>query len=201
MTAPATPLSESLYCLDCAYNLRGLTGAIIRCPECGIENDLEVIRDAAHPVRKKLKELEGAVAWSAVFLVILVGPIWLVALDITWLSEPVLWWVVVPTTGFLFTSILAFRDTCEHKTDWFRMLLLYWLAAFTLPAGLIAPLFLFVFAAQQGSLIAGSFYVIGAFLVFGATLSLTRVVHRWLQKRLHPMQRAVALRMLEQQNQ
>jgi arginyl-tRNA synthetase len=32
---PATPLDRDLYCPTCGYNLRGLSGDPIRCPECG----------------------------------------------------------------------------------------------------------------------------------------------------------------------
>ena len=33
------PIDEDLYCLSCGYNVRGLTGNPIRCPECGDSND------------------------------------------------------------------------------------------------------------------------------------------------------------------
>ena len=36
-------LSQDLFCLSCAYNLRGLSGDPIRCPECGTENPVELL--------------------------------------------------------------------------------------------------------------------------------------------------------------
>ena len=33
-------LTGDLPCLDCQYNLRGLVGPMVRCPECGHDNDL-----------------------------------------------------------------------------------------------------------------------------------------------------------------
>ena len=54
-TAPDEPsrwlLSGDLPCLECEYNLRGLVGPLVRCPECGHANNL---RD---PAPWKMKQL------------------------------------------------------------------------------------------------------------------------------------------------
>jgi len=58
-TAPA-PLDEDLYCLTCAYNLRGLSGDPVRCPECGDAHTLELLRAPAWAIRYAVGRMETA---------------------------------------------------------------------------------------------------------------------------------------------
>lgn len=53
-------IDEDLYCLACGYNLRGLSGDPVRCPECGYVNDLGTIRIPADLIRKALRNMETA---------------------------------------------------------------------------------------------------------------------------------------------
>jgi len=39
-----TPENIDLYCLTCGYNLRGLSGDLIRCPECGYMNQISDLK-------------------------------------------------------------------------------------------------------------------------------------------------------------
>ena len=38
--APDGAIAADVFCLNCGYNLRGLTGDPVRCPECGHSNPL-----------------------------------------------------------------------------------------------------------------------------------------------------------------
>lgn len=53
-------IAEDLYCLSCGYNLRGLSGDPIRCPECGHENDLWTASYPAAMIRLALRNMETA---------------------------------------------------------------------------------------------------------------------------------------------
>lgn len=53
-------LDEDLYCLECGYNLRGLSGDPIRCPECGVSNDLGTIAIPAIYIKLALRGMETA---------------------------------------------------------------------------------------------------------------------------------------------
>jgi len=57
---PADSIDEDLYCLYCGYNLRGLSGNSIRCPECGNLNDRSVIIVPARYIRHELRKMETA---------------------------------------------------------------------------------------------------------------------------------------------
>lgn len=57
--APTTPFNFDAPCRGCGYNLRGLSGELIRCPECGREHsrtELELL----YGLRVRFAELKGA---------------------------------------------------------------------------------------------------------------------------------------------
>jgi len=51
-------IDEDLFCLTCGYNLRGLRGDPVRCPECGSDNGLGDVMLPAAAIREALRELE-----------------------------------------------------------------------------------------------------------------------------------------------
>jgi len=55
-------IDTDLYCLTCGYNLRGLSGDPVRCPECGSANDLGSAVVPAHDIRSVLRAMEEAPA-------------------------------------------------------------------------------------------------------------------------------------------
>jgi hypothetical protein len=57
-----TPEDIDLYCLECGYNLRGLSGDPRRCPECGYKNPLGDLEIPAPLIARQLKEMETAPA-------------------------------------------------------------------------------------------------------------------------------------------
>ncbi len=66
-TALATELTDAtgvvvrdMYCLACGYNLRGLSGAAIRCPECGESNPIEIAGIPAPFIKEAMKRMESA---------------------------------------------------------------------------------------------------------------------------------------------
>jgi len=61
-TSPAGSLPEdaNLYCLNCGYNLRGLSGDPRRCPECGHMNPLGDLELPAEMISRQLRKMETA---------------------------------------------------------------------------------------------------------------------------------------------
>lgn len=57
---PNAAIDEDLFCLTCGYNLRGLSGDPVRCPECGKHTDLGTALIPAALIRKALTDLETA---------------------------------------------------------------------------------------------------------------------------------------------
>lgn len=53
-------IDENLYCLTCGYNLRGLRGDPVRCPECGADNGLGDVMLPAGAIREASRNLETA---------------------------------------------------------------------------------------------------------------------------------------------
>lgn len=49
-----------LYCLECGYNLRGLSGDPRRCPECGYLNPVGELGLTAEAVSRQLRGFENA---------------------------------------------------------------------------------------------------------------------------------------------
>lgn len=66
---------EDLYCLECGYNLRGLSGDPVRCPECGYLNDLGTVAIPAQLITAALRNMETAptMCVAAVFVVCSLG--------------------------------------------------------------------------------------------------------------------------------
>lgn len=61
---PRAALDQDLYCLQCGYNLRGLSGDPVRCPECGFQNPLGDIELPAANIREQLRRMESAPTYS-----------------------------------------------------------------------------------------------------------------------------------------
>jgi hypothetical protein len=59
-------LDEDLFCLDCGYNLRGLRGDPLRCPECGRLNDLGTVAIPAPLIRTALHGMETNPTWCVI---------------------------------------------------------------------------------------------------------------------------------------
>ena len=72
--AVAPPLAipvivEDLYCLECGYNLRGLSGDRVHCPEYGYLNDLGTVAIPAHMIQAALRNMETAPTMCAAAMV------------------------------------------------------------------------------------------------------------------------------------
>ncbi len=66
-------IDEDVFCLTCGYNLRGLSGDPVRCPECGELNDFGTLRIPAPLIRQALRNLETAPTMSVVGSLLICG--------------------------------------------------------------------------------------------------------------------------------
>lgn len=205
----ADAIQTDLFCLNCGYNLRGLSGDPVRCPECAFLNPIGDVEIPAPIISKQLRRMETAPATSVLgflFLLPLLG-IWAAIfqegprLD----AEPIVY-LGVPTLGALLTWIvgaLRFRSSCLGRPGWLAALLRYQLVALLL-VGVIGVVFGCAVWAANAS--AGPLGVIddslaellGGLVVFllvlAAILWGLRPVHRWLRAPMEQLQRQVAVR-------
>jgi uncharacterized membrane protein len=144
---PRPAIDRDLYCLTCGYNLRGLTGDPIRCPECGHFNPVGDAEIPAEIISRKLREMENAPAMC--LGAILFG----VPLQI------VFWWTCLtpgPARDLLhcmgipaFAPVLAwiggvvkFRSSCLGKQRWVGLLARYHTYGLLTAAAMVGPMVL-----------------------------------------------------------
>lgn len=92
MHGPVLGESRALPCLQCGYDLRGVPGNHLRCPDCGsryARQDLHV-RDAARPAQRR-----GVVAVSCCVIAGTLFGVWMRAMP-PWLASAHYWDVGVP---------------------------------------------------------------------------------------------------------
>lgn len=177
ITTQTPPDCDDTHCLRCGYNLRGLPGDPIRCPECGHDNTVADLRLPPNVLERKLKDLCHAGEFAAMGILIGAAPL----LAWTWNELRAR---VGPAAGFnipitlrmgvvfmiiglsiAWSQVRKFQTLCHGRWGWQQMLLRYcaygvlplvWLSAVCLVA---APLeryarFL-VFAGRQVAVFAG----------------------------------------------
>jgi hypothetical protein len=148
------PIDEDLYCLKCGYNLRGLTGAIVRCPECGSDNPvagIDVPENFINAATKKLKkDLASATAALLIALPFQIAFWWILFALFAGgrFADPwSLLCLAVPAfggAGLWLYSCVRFRQTCMDDRDWLKTLVLHhlWMLAQVVPSiGAIALMF------------------------------------------------------------
>lgn len=142
---PPEPTLSSLddidiYCLNCGYNLRGLSGDPRRCPECFFMNPMGDAILPASLISEQLSLLETAPAsavgyayLTAVFLLmpILLNVWWLLRGD-NLMLKPFVVCVISAFATFVgwLLSARAFRDSCLRDPAWKGVLLRYHLVGF-----------------------------------------------------------------------
>lgn len=146
----ADPIETDLYCPQCGYNLRGLSGNPVRCPECGEESDRRVIAVPAELIRPVLLKMETApatcVGVSTIYVLVVGFPFAL-------LGEPVA--ALVLALPFLLAWFAAYRWTRAVFADrlgWktivrdFHLATLCWFLGVGFFVNLLRTVFLGVFS-------------------------------------------------------
>jgi hypothetical protein len=210
---PSQPASDAaididLYCLHCGYNLRGLSGDPVRCPECGYRNPRGDVELPADQIRRQLRRMETAPAVSVaglIFMLLAAVPAAAVLIakpQGTW--APACLEVFASVGGIVWLiGIFRFRGSCLRRPGWFAVLLRYQLVALAL-AGLILVIFglsTWYMDDQRWRWNRGpgmSWPCFARILLFGAVVvAITRglrPIHRWLKAPMEQLQREVAVR-------
>lgn len=131
-----------LPCLRCGYNLRGLVGPVLRCPECAHANDLRdptPWRAKALPVGVRQRQHWPA---SAVLLSFPTLPVIFVGV-ITWITQPVNGAIVtifgIPLLVVWIITCVRWVKSCQHPLWSVVVLLALHVANWAILLGLVTP--------------------------------------------------------------
>jgi hypothetical protein len=211
--APPTPpaLDADVYCLGCGYNLRGLSGDPVRCPECAYLNPVGDVEIPAETVRRQLRNMETAPAVCVLALLVGVPVVLLGALSMIPFAVPggshsyATCGGIAPIIclGVWITSCVRFARYCLHKPGWFDRLLAYhfWalLLAVVIVGAIAGPCGLLWYLLGRWSY---RYAVIPAIMLAGGVpiiLLIPRVakpLHRRLMGTIEPLQREVAVTLI-----
>ena len=127
-STPDGAIDEDLYCMTCGYNLRGLSGDPVRCPECGGLNSLGVIAVPATYIRSALRHMETAPTLGVAFA-LGAGVCVLLAGLLPW---PMLLYPIAPGVALAAMWWATFRHTKRSfaaQAGWGRIVLDFHIAA------------------------------------------------------------------------
>jgi hypothetical protein len=197
------PLDEDLYCLKCGYNLRGLTGDPVRCPECGFQNPLGDVVIPAEIIRAELRRMETAPALALTMALLLVPlPLLLAYAAVPKFDFACAATLIVAAVPAWITVALWFRHTCRGQAGWRSALLKYHLWGLFMIAtsvgafvGLVAVLVRVNVRTFPGGVDGVAIvFISGALLILAAVAFWARWVHRRLAAILAPLQRELAVK-------
>jgi arginyl-tRNA synthetase len=112
---PPNPIDADLYCLECGYNLRGLFGDPIRCPECGTRNALAELRGMDPEAQRRHWALQTALDLSFLGLLLFVGG----AISSV-LAPPCFLIIVAIAFAMLLLAEVELRRLCSPRRGWVR---------------------------------------------------------------------------------
>ena len=209
---PATPaspaLDRDLYCLTCGYNLRGLSGDPVRCPECGNLNPIGDVEIPAEIIRLRIRQMETSPAMcvTAVILglpLLMLFGLLVIAMAGYYDAGPLMC-IGLPTLamGVLWVYGAArFRESCMNKPGWATALAMYHVWGLSLIVTTVGgPSLAFWLLAQADTRIDRIFPGAGlvVFLIcIAGVVALCLAWVPWLYRlataRLAPLQREVAV--------
>lgn len=136
-----------LYCVECGYNLRGLTGEVLRCPECGTNNPLTDLAPAASAIQRHIRNMERSLNAAVVMTTLSIVPLMVLLLLSrsytlrTIASTPA---IIIPLAalaalllGCWVSCMVRFRRLALCSNAWLRSALVYhlWVVPLVLLAG------------------------------------------------------------------
>jgi len=215
---PEADANRDLYCLECGYNLRGLSGDPRRCPECGHDNPMSELTLPAEIIKEQLKRMEtaptacvAAILIAGLFYLAFFGALLVWANDGGYtvpssarcsldpdVSDPS--FVLVSLCGLVGVAVVAafiwsararsFREACQGNPAWRPALRRYHRVALTI----VAPLGVAIVV--TGLLLRSNEWLV--LLIDGMLLLGVYFLGRWARRELKliidPLQRETAVR-------
>ena len=191
-------IDEDIYCLHCGYNLRGLAGDPVCCPECGNLNDLGTAAIPAEMIAKSMRSMETAPTMCAGFafaLVVLASPFLFVARYDTICVLT----VAIPATLGWIPFYFRMKRVYENRTGWRGILRDFHIATFCCAAAAPACWFTIIFIMRRQNLPAGLVVAVAVAMAIAAALFVLGLrVYRSAQRRMVSMQHDAAVRMAKE---
>ncbi len=132
-------ITQDLYCLTCGYNLRGLSGDPVRCPECGEKNDLGVVTIPAEFIRAALGRMETWPTSATLAVLVLTNALVVVEMSPSSRTSFVVF-VVLASLALWVLSVWRTGVVYDRKPEWVSLLVEFHIAAFLATA--IIPMLL-----------------------------------------------------------
>ncbi len=210
----AGALDRDLYCPGCGYNLRGLPGVVVRCPECARESSTEELEIPAAIIRRTLNELESATAYSLLCLLALIGMAFFAAFDRSFWNlsqEWLLRWMLflLAIAGGLALALFLSRRSCQNHPDWPAALFRYHLFGGLMLAGAIATFGAILWITAEAGQVRrgaptnlsqlGRLWLVALLVLIGVFVLWARFTYRLATKRLRELQRDVAVRIAQRE--
>ena len=205
---PGGEIQTDLYCLECGYNLRGLSGDPLRCPECGFHNPIGDVTLPSKLISAQLHRMETAPAVSVLGLLLLL-PMLFVWGQLLRSGTPGGNDYGCPVFGTIMGAsawiggIFNFRSSCLERPGWLKLLIRYQFVSLLLVA-LICLAFVLaerVVVWTHGSIdsSAGSrMYRMTLLMTIGLVLAGViwglKPLYRWLKDPMELLQRHVAVK-------
>jgi hypothetical protein len=193
-----------LYCLECGYNLRGLSGDPRRCPECGYLNPLGDLEIPAPRIRAELRRMETAPAIAAAALLALVSvaaiEIFLALHDAGGEVHACSLFIGLLSLLVWLSAMSSFRSSCGARCGWAWAFIWYhvWVVVVAAPVAawiIFVPRYLQTRHTRLLLDIPFSFFLLP--IMFGVPLLLIvlggRWAHRSVRRLLDPLQREIAI--------
>jgi hypothetical protein len=202
VTTEGGAIDEDIYCLDCGYNLRGLYGDPVRCPECGGLNELGAVTIPAPLIREALRGMEAAPTRCVGFAVLLSTMIGAGASDaamsggIQGVPRYCITFALVGAVGWWY-HYRKMKVVFNNQPGWRQVLLQFHLVALPFILGLPA---LFLSVARTSYYRAGLDPVFCVFWLVAVPAVLPLLlVYRSARRRINVMQRDAAVRIAREQ--
>lgn len=203
--ASGEAVAIDLYCLTCGYNLRGLAGDPVRCPECGNSNPRGDIELPAPVIRDQLRRMETGPALSVAMLLLI-----MIMAAVLLFAPPGVRGSFLPSFGVIgLMSMLGwagavrhFARSCLHQPGWAGTLARYQAAGAVGIAALILGIFgcswmlTRLTGVRVGAAVPTVYYwgVLLLALVVAGLLRLTwRPLQRFAKGDMETLQRSVAV--------
>jgi hypothetical protein len=201
------PIQIDLYCLECGYNLRGLSGDPVRCPECAFLNPIGDVEIPAPIISKQLRRMESAPAASVLVLLFMIYAyvvIGAMCLGGFWEDAQCPFIAACVATVVWIGIVSHFRSSCLGRPGWLAALLRYQfvgvvLACLVLGVFLIATESMIDHRWRWNEYLGDDWPCLALPLMFIAVVAAIvwglRPVHRWLKAPIEQLQRQVAVKL------